>query len=271
MKPVDKRALKALLSTYWDSGGWKAEGERSIDPAEFAHAKSAGVMFDTPLVMDHECLVEKLRDIIQHTNLRRVSDAFIASLSSRRLDLRSALGSYAVFQHLPTHEAVVGSLRCATCGTYLKDSAHDLNILSFERWKWGGVRHDHSIYAFFDLKIFSEQEAPNLTTEDVRILRELLDVIRSVDNTMTSGRLEATFAKFLKSNKAERDILISILGFCGILRTPGHPPYSNRFIPVSQRELPDRRFVDMSYPACWWTGSDGIDENEVIRHFGHVL
>jgi hypothetical protein len=271
MTAVDKRALKALLSTYWSPAGWRPEAERATDPAEFEHARSAGLMFEAPLVMDHDHLVRSLRAAILSTTMRAVSDAFIASLSTRRLDLRSVLGSYAVFQHMPVHGADIQELRCATCGSYIQDNRHDANVLSFERWKWGGVRHEHPIYAFFDLSAFVASEPPNPSKEDVTILRDLLAVIRSADSSVTSSSLETRLAKVLKSNKAERDILIGILGFCGVLNTPGHPPYTRGFVPVGERRLPDRRFVDMAYPACWWTGRHGVDENAVMRYFGHAL
>ena len=271
MTVVDMRAVKALFGTYWSPAGWRAEAERTTDPVEFAHAKSAGLMVEAPLVMDHDHLVRSLYAVTLNTTMRDVSDAFIASLSSRRLDLRSALGSYAVFQHMPLHEAVAQEVRCGTCGSYIQNPRHDANVLSFERWKWGGVRHDHPIYAFFDLRAFADLEPPNPSKEDVKILRDLLAVIRSADSSVTSASLESRLARVLKSNKAERDILIGILGFCGILNTPGHPPYTHHFVPVGERRLPDRRFVDMSYPACWWTGRDGVNENEVMRYFGHAL
>ena len=133
------------------------------------------------------------------------------------------------------------------------------------------MRHDHPIYAFFDLSAFANLERPNPTKEDIKILRDLLAAIRLADGSMTSASLESKLTEVMKSNKAERDILIGILGFCGILNTPRHPPYTHGFVPVAERKLPHRRFVDMSYPACWWTGLDGVNEREVMRYFGHVL
>jgi hypothetical protein len=37
------------------------------------------------------------------------------------------------------------------------------------------------------------------------------------------------------------------------------------------KQLPDRGFVDMAYPACWWTGAVGVNRETVLVLFGHLL
>lgn len=32
------------------------------------------------------------------------------------------------------------------------------------------------------------------------------------------------------------------------------------------RDLPDYHYVERAYPACWWRGSNGVDEN-AVREF----
>jgi hypothetical protein len=78
-----------------------------------------------------------------------------------------------------------------------------------------------------------------------------------VDAARTAAAV--THLKMLKGNKAEREILIGILGVCGILGTAEHPGYAKSFIRSCDREIPGRRFVDQEYPACWWTAADGIN------------
>src|SRR5689334_14844744 len=77
---------------------------------------------------------------------QEVTAAFLASLSTRRLDWRSALGSYAVARHLPDHphRGPASGRYCTTCGSSggpKHAGPHDLSVLNFERLKWGGVRH----------------------------------------------------------------------------------------------------------------------------------
>lgn len=266
--PVDKRALKILFDAFWSPDGWKP---RRVSGEDFVYAKSKGVMFD-PVKMDHQRVLNELSVTFGQLEKRCLADAFLASLSTRRLDWRSPLGSYAVFQHLPIHAPVVDSAGgCNVCGLYLSRSQEDLNILNFERFKWGGIRHDQVNYAVFDLKLFLNTKVPKPLPHDIRIFHGIIDAIASVPPDVTSSGLQSHFANVIKSNKAERDVIIAILGFCGILGTPEHPGFADSFVAVRERTLPDRRFVDMSYPACWWQGSVGINQSKLNGWFGHAL
>lgn len=266
---MDKQALQILFRNYWSASGWKAENQRSLSLEDFAYAKSKGLMFDL-LKLDHAEALNKLSASIKSLNKRIVTDGFLSSLSTRRLDWRSALGSYAVFQNLSAHLPASDKGSCNVCGFFSGDSKHDLNILNFERFKWGGVRHDDVVYAAMDLDLFLKTPAPPPTTDDIQIFRNIISQI-SNSPTVGSAALHANFAKALKSNKAERDVLIAIFGFCGILGIPQHPGFTEAFIPVSKRELPDRHFVDMPYPACWWRGDIGINQIRLNEYFGYIL
>lgn len=267
---MDKRALKILLDAFWSPAGWKPEASRGPSIDDFDYAKSKGVMFD-PVTLDHKQVQVELMKAIRQLDRHRVADAFLASLSTRRLDWRSAFGSYVVFQHMPGHVEFDSVGRCGVCGMYLGPGEENLNVLNFERFKWGGVRHDQVPYASLDLRLFLQEPGVKPVAEDVKIFRNLIETIRAVPLETTSAGLQAHLAKSLKSNKAERDILVGLLGFCGILGTHDHPGYSDTFVPSSERHLPDRRFVDMSYPACWWSASSGVNETKLKEYFGHAL
>ena len=267
---MDKRALKILLDTFWSPSGWKPERLRTLRPEDFAYAKSKGMMFD-PVRLDHHQALNDLTRVIRKLDRRTVVDAFLASLSTRRLDWRSALGSYAVFQHLPLHVPASANGRCSTCGMYLNSIEEDLNLINFERHKWGGVRHDHIGYALLDLKLFLTCDVPAPTQEDFRIFKSIMSSIAAAPPETTSANLQQHFGKAIKANKAERDVIIAILGFCGVLGTPAHPGFTHSFVSVSERALPDRRFVDMPYPACWWLSCVGVNTARLNEYFGHAL
>jgi len=264
---LDKRAVKILFDRYWRPSGWRPDGERSVTADDFAYAKSHGLMFD-PFSEPHNLTLDRLRHAVNRLTAREVGDAFLASLSSRRLDWRSALGSYAVFRHMPLHPES-GKVSCDVCGMYLKAREEDLNILNFERLKWGGVRHTYPVYAMLDLEIFLAVPRPRPSKEDVALFAALLQAIDAVPRDTTSASLHKHFPKELKANKAERDVIANILGFVGALATARHQGYVDKFVPVLDRELPDRRFVDMAYPACWWRGSDGLRREHLGEFFGH--
>lgn len=267
---MDKRALKILMDAFWSPAGWKPETMRDAPGEDFEYAKSRGAMFD-PVMLDHASVQAEITALIQRLDRRRVADAFLASLSTRRLDWRSAFGSYVVFQHMPHHAEPSAGRSCSVCGMYSGRREEDLSLLNFERFKWGGVRHDHPGYAAFDLGQFLRGTIPSPTAEDVRIFHGVIDAIRTAPAETTSAAVQSRLPGALKSNKAERDVLVALFGFAGILDTPGHPGYSDAYVPVTQRQLPDRHFVDMSYPACWWKASYGLNQVRLSEYFGHVL
>lgn len=269
--PNDRRALKALFNTYWTPAGWRDGPTRVTPHDEFEFAKRAGVMFDS-IRVSHDDVVDRVIGAVRRVDRQSVADAFIVSLSSRRLELRSALGSFAVFQHAVRHPAAGSRKPCPECGAYGgKPEKEDLNVLNFERFKWGGVRHDQPLYASLDLELFDQLPRVTPTADDVAVFKGVLRSIDAAPTHETSAALEKHWSKAFRSNKAERDTVVAILGFCGILATPEHPGYTNGFVPWSERELPDRRFVDMAYPACWWQRSHGVHQQALAYWFGHVL
>lgn len=264
---MDKRALSILFDTYWSPQGWKPARQQKTPKADFEYAKKQRVMFDR-LQVDHDEVVSRLRSVIRKLTPERVGDGFLASLSTRRLDWRSALGSYAVFKHLADHRPS-GTKHCAVCGFFLKDRTEDLNVLNFERLKWGGVRHDYPTYALLDLELFLD-ESPKPSVADVALFDSLIAAIDSAPGATTSGALHKRFPAGLKGNKPERDTVVATLGFCGALATSDHPGFADRFIPWASRELPDRHFVDMKYPACWWRRDQGFDRQALKPYFAHL-
>lgn len=267
---MDKRAVKILLDSFWSTAGWKPDIDQGPSAENLEYAKSKGLMFD-PVRMDHSELLTWLSGSLQQLSRQVVADAFLASLSTRRLDWRSALGSFAVFQHVPSHCFEGKAKSCAICGVYCNVQTYDLNVLNFGRWKWGGVRHDQVVYAAMDLGLFLKEKRPCPTAEDVQIFRDIISALSNAPPNVTSAALHSYFPKSLRANKAERDVVVGILGYCGILATHMHPGFSDCFVPIEQRHLPDRRFVDMAYPSCWWSGSDGVNQERLLEYFGNVL
>jgi hypothetical protein len=93
MSGPHERAVRMLLRAYWSSAGWREEP--AITPEDRAYAIEAGVMFQHASTVAHDEVVAGVRDAVVDVSARDVADAFLGSLTSRRVDLRSALGSYA--------------------------------------------------------------------------------------------------------------------------------------------------------------------------------
>jgi len=103
------------------------------------------------------------------------------SLSSRRLELGSALGRSAVLRRFPKRTIPRQRGACPVCGVYNRGAERvDLNVLNFERFKWGGVRHDQPLYASLDLQLFQELPRIDPTAGDIAVFKEILQAIVSL-------------------------------------------------------------------------------------------
>jgi hypothetical protein len=260
----DPKALKILFDTYWSSKGWKEEPK--TPPDDLAYAMKAGVMFP-PQDYEHDAAIHDVIRLRGKIAPKAVADQFLASLSTRRLDLRSALGSYAVGRHLPEHQFVPSEVitasgdTCGICGESNKvQKQEDVSVLNFERHKWGGIRHLHTDYIAFDLARFQETALLKPTDEDRGILRSILDVARNADPKLSPGKLEKAIPGLLPGSKQEYSTLLEILGYAGVLQPKEYPSFLDSYVTCDElRESHN----DTNYPFCWWRGSDGVNEAAV--------
>jgi hypothetical protein len=263
-----KAALAPLMETFWEPAGWRRSPTWPV-PEVMAAAIAAGVMFGEPRTEDHDGWVQAARDAAGRLSAAAAGEAFLASLSSRRMDLRSALGSYAVARRLPEHAFVPASYssRCAICGqSDGPPEPEDLNVFSFERFKWGGVRHDDAPYEAFDLEQF--RRAPRLaaTRADIDLGQQVIDQLRRLPPGTTAARA-SRHLKMIKGNKDERDVILDILGLCGILRAGQHPGYADAYIPYAERTWPGKAYPFAGYPIWWWTAADGVSDHALHTFF----
>lgn len=255
---MDNKALKILFNYFWSASGWKMEGERAISPGDLAYAMKKGVMF-APFEVTHDEILNRVRALIGQINPVDVARQFIASLSTRRLELRSALGSYAVGKHLMAHP-FSGKIHCNYCGEYYGSAKMmDLNVFNFERFKWGGVRHSHPSYIMFDLEQFLTADKLQPSSHDFAIMNEILSVVYAQVPDAKPRDLVKQLAPLFKSNESERRQLVEILGYCSVLQNPEYPSYLEGFIPIFDRAEPPEHKNDWSYPVCWWKGRNGVN------------
>ncbi len=224
-------------------------------------------MFEDMLHLDHGELVARVIEVVSQVDPMAVAGAFLASLTSRRLDLRSALGSYAVARHLGEHDFALrtGHLTCGVCDAYADEDDLDRNILNVERFKWGGVRRDDLTYVWHDLDLFARCEPPQPTGADRALFAELLDALDGAPPG-TTGANAHKLLRALPGNPEERSALIDILGVCSIMETPEHTGHADRFVPAAERDLPPLSYVERTYPACWWKAEHGVNR-EAARRF----
>lgn len=263
------RARKILLDAFWTPAGWRQNP--AVAPEEFDLAKRAGYMFD-PSSITHDEANERARDEVRRVTRFELARAFAASLSTRRLEYRSALGSYALGRLLPEHAATAfrPSPYCRICGTLAGEQSVDWNVLNFERHKWGGVRHGLPEYIQFDLRLFGRLEEVVPTETDWSILRAVLRAAASQPHDARPGDLTKALRGLFPANEAERRVVVEILGYTGILSPAARPSPFDVFIAVGERDTPPSAKNDWAYPASWWRGHDGVRADAVSYWFPEI-
>lgn len=246
----DARAKKILFDAFWSSKGWIDRDARQLSEADHEYAKRHGMMFD-PLTIGHDALAAETRRLVESVPLATASAAFLASLTTRRLDLRSGLASRALASAAGPHRYAGNAFgSCATCGALREHRDEDLDVLNFERHKWGGVRHGEPVYMLLDLSQLVVAP-PVIPTEDDRaILGKILAVVAGAAPKDTPAKLSKQLAGVLPSSKPERDVLVEILAAAGVLAPSDRSRGSGEFV-----------------HAGAWRGADGYSRAAVSELF----
>lgn len=273
-----KNGLDILLDTYW-SKGWK---DGYISKEDFETAKKQGYMFDYPKSISHEETLKKAKEIVEIINPNDIANAFLYSLSTRKLEYRSALGSYYYIKAIPEHEIIPmynNPNDCSIC-YWSKWSEnpndyelnHGINVYNFERYKFGGVRHSQLNYALFDLQQFLKLPKVKPTEEDKKILINILKCISKLNEKDKAGKLskEIRKEKIFKTNEGELKILLGLLGMTDIISSKEFPGYEKRFANCYQRD-PVEHINDYAYPLNRWHAKDGINYEKFEKIFGFKL
>ncbi len=260
---MDKKARQILLKTFWHTGGWKPSNQVVLCGPDFEYARSQGVMFD-PITITYDELVDKLRILHKGLTIEQVSEAFLHSLSTRKLYLRSALSSWVLTRKLladidgaehwslPISKHLLTNIPLTSNQQY---TSQDLNVLQFERVKWGGVRLHWLLYCWFDLELFSREAPAPATGDDVNIVQQMLLEVTRCAPSDSANRLQQRWKDLFPSNKNERDCVMEILGFAGVLATTELP----RIGRGSSNDL-----VSMAI----WQGQDGYQAEAARAYFG---
>lgn len=267
---MDAKAKKILHKTFWSAQGWKPAGARlPFHGEDFEYAKSKGVMFD-PVTITHDECVARIRYLLDHEITKdKVATAFLHSLSTREVHLRSSLSSYALTCDLIQHKYDDKLLERASYSHcyYCNDAKlmsseewvnEDINILNFERVKWGGVRLNKLLYCWMDLELIAKEEALEVTPADIQILKNLLAEVDACAEKDSARKLEKRWKDVLPSNQYERDVLMEIWGFTGILAS-------------EERLGPERGRGTDFVSVDSWLGIDRYDKAKVEHYFGAYL
>ncbi|UOE39172.1 hypothetical protein [Chryseobacterium oryzae] len=242
---MDKKAKNILFKTFWSSQGWLSDENRKLSSEDFEYAKEKGLMFE-PISITKKELLEKLRKTVNEIPLSKITNAFLSSLTNKRLDWRSGLASYRNAERI---------LQTNNYSDYLLGFGEneDLNILNFERIKWSGVRHSNGLYNLLDLTLLQKEIIPQPTEIDIQIFQNILDTINTSKIGETPSILRDRLSEVIKSSKNERHMLMEILGCADILQ----PLRFDRKEPGKH----DWTFV------LFWRGEDKYNKENVKKYF----
>jgi hypothetical protein len=274
---MDKKAKNILFKTYWKSG-WIDSKDRKTENEDFVYAKSKGLMFE-PFNISHDEAIKEILKIIPSISKEKVVKAFLSSLSTNRLDWRSSLASYFIAKQIIDHKftkVISGqsfdqngnithtSYTCEICRDLkygiigdLNYNNIDLNVLNFERIKWGGVRQSNLDYTIFDLKQLQIAEITEPTIEDVNIFKLILETIEKSEPNDYPGKLEKNLSNVIKSTKNERIILIEILACIEVLKPKSYDRKTTN--------KNDWKFVE------YWRGEDKYNKETVDEYFKRYI
>jgi hypothetical protein len=273
---IDKRAESTLSGVFWTSGRWRQERVKP-NLEEERHARDMGYLFD-PVEMDHDELVHRTFELAALTDTQTASEAFLASLSTRWRFLRPFLSSAVLAMSMQRHSFTASGRRrpglydgggedaCAICGQREQTATIDLNVLNFERHKWGGVRFLQLPFVWFCLDRLQVEGSAIPSGDDVTLLSSILANLKGLPGNTTLTSSESAL-RGLKSNQAERHAVLQILSTVSILQNPDHVGFLDAFVNAADRLLPDKHFQERGYPGEWWSASCGVNDAATLRIF----
>ncbi|ADG72389.1 hypothetical protein [Brachyspira murdochii] len=258
---ADKKAKKILFNYFWKDG-WIDDREQKINDDDFLYAKEKGLMFDfSDKIIKHDDIIKNIPALLKEIDFNNTVKAFLCSLSTRALHLRSFISSYYLAEKIIEHHFIAENSYCDECFKYyiLGDNFYlkYRNVYNFEKFKWGGVRLSNLSYIYFDLLEFSkinfDEGNLNPLREDIEIFNNVLKQIDSYNNKNDSvNKMQKTLKDIFPSSKEQRIILLEILSYLDILEA---------------KEEREYRDTELSEKLMHWRGGDSYNKESALKIF----
>lgn len=227
-------------------------------------------------MIEHDEIVNAGIEIVGDIELEEVVSAFVGSLSTKNLPARSAFGSYVVLNNLKKHMYAASEKfsgpNCKYCGLgqTSKQPIDEDVVLKYPYQ----VQHTNLKYSVFDLMTFDSRKVDEPTETDIQILLSMLDSIRSLPESAQLTDLNKSIQGKFKSNKHQRTIMLETFGYAGILNPKDQENFKDSFLSYDfiNWQQPSEFFKrEWAYPVRFWTGQDGINEENLNYYFGKYL
>ena len=260
----DPKALKILLD-------YDVFSPSSTSEADFEYAKKAGMLFNIE-PQSHDIALEHAQQLRIDINKSHVTNLFLASLSTNRLEWRAGLAPYAIMQSFPNHTFKPYSLQndytCAICCSE-PEAKVNRSFLNSGRFILGGLMGYDVFEIAFSLQQHNLLVDVQPTEKDCQIFSSILDIIENAEDNEPPAKLQKKLQKIdgFKSTEEQRRSILTTLGFCSVLETEKHKGFLHAFSNMCQ--VPRKsRSTYWRYPIDWWMGSDGLNKEAVKFWFG---
>jgi hypothetical protein len=270
-----REALEGLKAYNPFAGGSRSDSESTggVSDEVFDALVVAGVFFRPNVIyLTHDEAVLGAISAVHDSSRVRLADSFLASLSTRRLHLRSGIGAFAILRNLPKHALQLGEAYCEVCGVAPSQNRVQRNLAMGAAFTSGGVIGVSPHELQFTLHQYNAFTTPAVPcAEDLRILGSILDVLGRAgpaDTAKTTVNREIRNIDGFKCNKAEVQLLLETLGYCGILQPAGRVSLQERYVSIGHAPRSSHS-SDWRYPVDLWRGKDGIDRAAMRFWFGN--
>ncbi|WP_053483838.1 hypothetical protein [Lysinibacillus sp. FJAT-14745] len=257
---LNKKALK-ILSEYDLLHPDKTSEE------DFQFAKDAGYMFDS-ITQTHDETIEFAFQELNKCKKKNMTDLFLSSLSSGRLDWRIGLSAYNILKVFPKHSVETNGVNCIICSSKPYELV-DFSFINSIRFKIGGIISGRIYHLAFILQQHNKLPYVTPSIKDFDIFQSIIEIIRNAERNDTPSKVQKKIRKIegFKSNEEQRKALLETLGFCSILETEEHKGFLHQFTNLGLAPG-SRHSSDWLYPVDWWKGRDGINQDALKFWFG---
>jgi len=257
---LDKKALGILLK-------YNLLEPNNTSESDFQYAKEAGYMFDRA-EQTHDEAVEYAFQEFNKCKKKHITNMFLSSLSSARLDWRSGLPAYAIMRMFPNHTLESNGAYCLICPSFHKELV-DFSFINLVRFRVGGLINGRIYYVAFILKQHNTLSDVEPCKKDFDIFKSIIEIIKNAESSDGPAKLQKKLRNIegFKSTEEQRKAILETLGFCSILETEKHKGFLYQYTNLGLAPR-FRHSSDWLYPVDWWKGKDGINQEALEFWFG---
>ena len=221
--------------------------------------------------MTHDELVGACVDAAEVLDHIHVGRAFVASLSSRKLDWRGVLPAYAVCRQLSRHDYAPTRVfkagpdaSCFICGLPSPSKTKVSGKLLV-----GNIGRAYYLEtSLTTLQQFADTEKPIPTDEDISMLTETMNRLRNRDGAKL-GELQKLIQGLFPSNKFEREDFLGALAIAGIFQLDA-ASYFDEWVTYDTREsvMPSHFYAkDSTHPLRHYKPDCRLNETAIAFWF----